>query len=97
MTKKAVCTIENTVHLHKEVTGDSPFGTGGKDTADIKKQILRALVDLNFARENIIALTAYAYHETHGDVHVAILLYDITPTAEKTIKHGYEGSDAGAV
>ena len=70
--------------------------TGSKPGA-IHTQILRALADLNFTRENIIALTAYAYNESHGTVHVAILLYDVTPTTEKTLKHEYEGSDAGAV
>ena len=68
--------------------------TGSKPGA-IHTQILRALADLNFTRENIIALTAYAYHATHGDVHVTILLYDPMPTVKKPVN--LEGSDDGAV
>jgi len=73
-----------------------PLVLTGKDSADIQAQILRALRDLNLTRGNIIALTAYAYHESYGTMHVVILLYDTIPTA-RTFAHEYEGSDAGAV
>ena len=72
-----------------------PLILTGKDSAEIQGQLLKAIRDLNLKRDNIIALTAYAYHATHGDVHVTILLYDPMPTVKKPVN--LEGSDDGAV